>query len=332
MTHKRFALAMSATAICLAMTFTSCKKKEEPEPEPEPTTQTTDENGQSGTDSREAQAENDQAVTEINEAMSSNQRVSGKAPSGTEGQLKAKGSLCGLTVDSLLSNTGIIKLNYNGTTCNNRTRTGAIRLTLQGYSNGVRWKDANAVIKVEYLNYKITRASDQKSMTFVGVQYLTNVSGGNWITLFFNIQPSLVSTITGTNLAVTFQDNKTATYNINRRVTYTYTNSVLSAKAEGIGSFNNLNDLENYGTTRDGDAFTSQVTTPIIWNTTCGGGAPIQGALNIKVASKNFDLKFTYGVDASGNPVTVGANQCPFGWKLQWTVNANTNNKVIGYF
>jgi hypothetical protein len=201
------------------------------------------------------------------------------------------------------------------------------------YANGVRWKNPGAVIKIEYLNYKITRASDQKSMLLNGVQNLTNVSGGNWFTLLTSpTQTNIVLTITGTNLSVTWQDNKTATYNINRRITYSRAGTIISAKGEGIGTSNNLNDLENYGTTRDGDAFTSQVTTPVIWNTTCGGGAPLQGAVNIKVSSKNFDLKFLYGVDVNGNTVAVGSNQCPYGWKLEWTANGATSSKVIGYF
>jgi hypothetical protein len=154
--------------------------------------------------------------------------------------------------------------------------------------------------------------------------------------LITKTKTSLISTVTGTNLNVTFEDNKTAIYNINRRITYTYPNTpgtssyILTVKAEGIGSNSGLTQLENYGTARNGDLFTSEVTTPIVWNLTCGG-AVLQGDVNVKVASKAYALRFLYGVDANGNSVTVGPNQCPYGWKLQWTVNGSTNFKVFGY-
>jgi hypothetical protein len=193
---------------------------------------------------------------------------------------------------------------------------------------------AGCVLKIEYLAYKITRASDGQSIELNGVQNLTNTSGGTWFDLLFLGQPNLVSTITGTNLNVKFNGTSTAIYNINRKFTYTWATatSVLTCTGEGIGSSGGINNLENYGTTRDGDAFTSEVTTPIVWNTTCGGGAPLAGHLIIKVASKSFDLDCVFGVNSTGTPVTVGSNQCAYGWKLTWTVGTASQNKVIAYY
>jgi hypothetical protein len=165
-----------------------------------------------------------------------------------------------------------------------------------------------------------------------GIQNMTNISGGSWLELLvLKTQDSLVNSVTGTNLEVTFTDNKKAMYNINRKFTYTYPGQILTMKGDGIGSLNGLNNLENYGTTRDGDAFTSQVVKPIIWNVTCGPHAPIQGEIIKKVASKGFDLKCTYAVDQSGNTVTVSSNNCAYGWKLEWTLNGQANSKVFGY-
>jgi len=309
------------------LTFSSCKKKEDPKTEP--TVETPD--GQSGTDSREVQGENDAAVNDINDIIG-NSSLAGRseASSGTAG---VTGNICGLTVDSNgtdLANQ-IIKFTYTGVTCNNRTRTGSIKLTLQGGSTA-KWKTPGAKIKIEYIGYKITRASDQKSIKFDGIQELTNVSGGTWWELIITkTKSSLVGTITGTNLKVTFEDNKTATYNINRKVTYTYPNSILTVTAEGIGSSGSTNNLENYGTARNGDVFTSQVSTPIVWNATCGG-AVLQGVVSVNDITQNINLKFSYGVDTNGNPQTVGPNACPYGWKLEWTANATTNSKVFGYY
>src|SRR6476661_3017298 len=111
---------------------------------------------------------------------------------------------------------------------------------------------AGCVLKVEYIGYKVTRASDGQSIELNGIQNLTNVSGGTWWELLIGTQPNLVSTVTGTNLNVKFNGSATAVYNINRKFTYTWANSVLTCTGEGIGTSNGISNLENYGTTRDG--------------------------------------------------------------------------------
>ncbi|MFO0321259.1 MAG: hypothetical protein ACK504_02390 [Bacteroidota bacterium] len=161
---------------------------------------------------------------------------------------------------------------------------------------------------------------------------MTNETGGTWWELIIlKTQPSLASSITGTNLNVTFDDSKTAIYNINRRFTYSYPSDLLTCTGEGIGSSDGLSNLENYGTTRDGDKFTSQVTTPIVWNLTCGPWAPVNGEVNIKVVGKDFALKVLFSVNASGSPVSASANNCPYGWKVEWTYKNKTDKKVFGY-
>jgi len=137
----------------------------------------------------------------------------------------------------------------------------------------------------------------------------------------------LSSTIKGTDLSVTSEDGKTASYNINRRFTYSFPNNIITCTGEGIGSLNGVSNLENYGLTRDGDEFTSQVTTAIIWNLTCGPWAPVQGEANIKVDSKDFELKCLFAVDASGNSVSVGSNACPYGWKIEWNYKKKPTKK-----
>jgi hypothetical protein len=289
------------------------------------------EDGQASVDARNAQGENDAAVGDINDVISNEPTLNGKS-SGNAGTQGVTGNICGLDVDKSQASTGVVLLNYNGTTCNNRKREGSIRLTILDYALGKRWKDAGCVIKVEYLSYKITRASDGKSVEFNGTQQVTNVNGINWLDLIFNpAHPAVVITVTGTDLNAKFDGNKTAVYNIHRKFTYTFANSVLSCKGEGIGSHAGLNNLENYGTTRDGDAFTSQVTTPVIWNNTCGSRAPIQGEVVIKVDDKEFELTCLFGVDANGNSVNVSANTCPYGWKVSWKHKNKTNKKIIVY-
>lgn len=317
MISKKLVFNLAVLSIGALLTFSGCKKKEE---EPK-----VDESGQASTDSRQAISENDASINDVNQTISDYPSMHGRVAS------TYSANICGLSVDTVGSYLGTIKLNYNGIVCNNRKREGSIKLTILNYSTGQRWKNAGCVLKVDYLAYKVTRASDGKSIELNGTQMLTNVSGGTWVDLVLG-QPNLVSSVTGTNLNVKFNGTATAIYNIHRKFTYTWANSILTCVGEGIGSSGGINNLENYGTTRDGDAFTSQVTAPIVWNTTCGGGAPISGRLIIKVASKSFDLDCLFGVNSSGTPITVGSNQCAYGWKLTWTVGSTSQYKVIVYY
>lgn len=324
MKTQKILYSFAVLSVSAALIFTSCKKKEDPKTEETTVAETPD--GQSGTDSREVTSENDQAMNEANDALSNASVLAGKGQSS-----QATTGICGYDIDSVKISQDTILLKYNGITCNNRKRTGIIRLS---WSHGTKWKNVGAVIKVEYINYKITRASDQRSIMLNGVQNLTNVSGGNWVNLLLTANYSLINTVTGTNLNVKFEDGKTAVYNINRKITYTYPgtfpNGILTVKAEGIGSSGTVTNLENYGTARNGDIFTSQVTTPIMWNVTCGG-AVLQGAVTLNDVTKSYTLKFLYGVDVNGNIQTVGANSCPYGWKLEWSANGSSNSKVFGY-
>lgn len=322
MKTKHLLFGFTGLLLASMLAFTSCKKKQAFK----------NEDGQASADNRTVQSENDAAVNDVNTEISNSTLLRGRTSNGASIQSVLGITATGYNVDTTGIHQGTIKINYDGTTINNRTRTGSIRLTIQNYAQGKRWKDQGCVLQVDYLSYKITRASDGKSVQFNGTQLLTNETGdGWWELLITKTKSSIATSVTGTNLNVLFDDGKTAVYNINRRFTYTFPNNILTCMGEGIGSADGLSNLENYGTTRDGDAFTSQVSTPIIWNLTCGWWAPIQGKAAIKVDSKDFALDCTFGVDASGNAVSVGANQCPYGWKVEWTYKNKTSKKIFGY-
>ncbi len=321
---KKIIYSLSIIALASGLTFTSCKKKKAFK----------EEDGQSSADNRSVQTENDAAVNDINTEVGNNAFLHGRSVNGSQSAAIQKAldiNATGYTIDTTGAYTGTIKINYNGTTVSNRTRTGAIRLTIQNYPVK-KWKDVGCILKVDYLAYKITRASDGKSVELNGTQFITNETGGSWWELLIvKTQASLGSSVTGSNLNVTFDGDKTAVYNINRRFTYTLPGGILTCTGEGIGNDGSLGSLENYGTTRDGDAFTSQVTTPIVWNWTCGWWAPVAGEVDIKVEDKDFDLKVTFSVDNSGNVISAGPNACPYGWKVVWKHKSKTKQKVFGY-
>ncbi|MCD6016902.1 MAG: hypothetical protein K0S53_23 [Bacteroidetes bacterium] len=320
MMTKKSIFKIAVMSVMVLFTLSGCKKKEEEVKK--------DESGQASSDSRQAISENDASIDDVNKTIADYPLMHGKGTSAAQ-----TNTIAGLSVDTNGACMGTIKLNYDGVTVlNNRKRSGSIRLTILNYASGQRWKMAGCVLKVEYLAYRVTRASDAAFIELNGVQNLTNVSGGTWWELYTFTQPNLSSSVTGTNLSVNFNGAGTASYNIHRQFTYTLSSAyVLTCTGQGIGSSNGISNLENYGTTRDGDPFTSQVSTPIVWNTTCGSWAPVSGQLIIKVPSKGLTLDCLFGVNSSGTPVTVGSNQCAYGWKLDWTSGPNTGTKVIGY-
>lgn len=321
MKTKSIYYSIALLAFASVLTFSGCKKNKAFK----------NEDGQSSEDNRTTQSENDAAVSDVNDIMASSS-LKGKGLSGLNAS-GVTGNVCGASIDSAGIGTGVVTINFNGTTCNNRTRTGAIRLTVLDFPTK-KWKDAGAVTRIEFIDYKVTRASDGVYIILNGKQLYTNVSGTTWWSLLFTPEhSSIISEIKEDGgITATFNDGKTATYNINRRITYAWLSGLrFSCTAEGIGSSNGLSSLENYGTTREGDSFTSQVTTPIVWNTDCGWWAPVAGAVDIKVAEKEFNLKCTFAVDASGNPQDVAANACAYGWKVEWTHRKKTNKKIFGY-
>lgn len=319
MKTKPILLMLSSAVVCALLLTTSCRKNKEFK----------DEDGQDSQDNRSIQSQTDDGVSDANTAISNYSSMLGK----TIQLPSVLATICGASIDTLGLSTGTIKINYNGTVCSNRKREGSIRLTILNYVNGVRWKDAGCVLRVDYLSYKVTRASDDKSIQFDGTHMVTNVSGGTWGDILLGLQPNLIHAVNASGgLTCTFEDGASATANINRKFTYVWANSILTCTGEGTGSSNSLSNLENYGTTRHGDAFTSQVTLPVIWNTTCGAWAPIQGNVDVKVDSKEFNLVCTFGVDASGNPVAYTPNDCPYGWKVYWKYKKKEKTKIFGYF
>lgn len=309
-------------ALGLILSMTACKKKKA----------FRDEDGQASVDNKNVMGENDAAIGDVNDVIGDQPLLHGRngSTSGTSG---VTGNACGLAVDTNGLSKGSVTLIYNGTTCRNRTRTGKIKLTILDYVNGKRWKNTGCQLKIEYMDYKIARASDGNSMELNGMQTITNETGGTWWDLLImKTQTSLSSTIKGTGLEVTFEDGKTASYNINRRITYSLPGGILTCQADGIGSLNGRENLENYGLTRDGDEFTSQVISPIVWNLTCGSWAPVQGEMDVKVDKKAFSLKVLYSVDAGGNAQVSSPNSCAYGWKVEWSYKKKTKKKIIPYY
>lgn len=332
MKSNKLIYALSFTVIFIGLCISGCKKKENINDSALVAPQVI-ENGQTAIDNWNTISENDAAYIDINTEVSANNFLHGKnSLVGVNSIYNALGiTATSYSVDTTGAYLGTIKLNYNNTTSNNRTKTGSIKLTILNYP-AKKWKDAGCVLKVEYISYKVTRASDGKSVELNGIQNLTNETGGTWLELvILKTQPSMVASVTGNSLNVIFEGNKTAVYNINCRYTYTLPGGILTCKCEGIGVSNGYNNLENYGTNRDGIAFTVQVIKPLIWNWTCGSWAPAEGMISIKASDRIFSVAIFFSVDSAGNVVIPSSNQCPYGWKLEWVNSGVSDKRIFGY-
>jgi hypothetical protein len=304
---------------CLIIVFIagSCKKKKAFK----------EEDGQDTVDARMTQGQNDEAIKDANIAVMESALLRGKG-TGVTGSSTTE--ICGATIDTFSLLQGSIKINYDGKLCYGMKKTGSIIVTIEKYPLD-KWKYAGCKMRIDFVAYKVTRSSDGKSVQLDGTEYLTNLSGDTWFELRYLNAPKLVQTLEGENIKVTFSGGDIAIYNFSRKMTYTISNEIVRCKVEGTGSVNGNSNLENWGQNRDGDNFTTEITTPVVWSTICGPVAPIEGEVVVKVDKKDFDLKCKFAVDKEGNE-TAGDNPCPYGYKLSWSYKKKTKTRIFGYY
>jgi hypothetical protein len=189
---------------------------------------------------------------------------------------------------------------------------------------GMHWKDAGAVLTVNIQNLKIKRLSDNKSITINGSHTVTNVNGGLLVQL--PTLNNITHTIASSNMTITFDDNTQRAWQVARKRVFTYNNGVVLTITGNHTSGNNTGIAE-WGTNRFGHAFTSSITSPLVFRQDCSlrltsGQIKHEGFATATV---------TFGLDVSGNPTS-----CPgsghYYLKLSWTGPAgNTHNMILPY-
>lgn len=316
MAFKRFFVRFFVVLLPIFLVLTACKKKRAFK----------EEDGQSAVDARMLQGHNDDLISDVNTVIIDQSLLRGRG-AGISGALADK--LCGLDMDTSSVYQGIVKLNYDNQICDGYRKSGQVIITFTEYPLK-KWKHQGTVVKLDFIGYTVFDMASQKSVRMDGTQYLTNLSGKTWYDLYYSYEPSVVQALTGENVKVTFNGSKVAIYNFNRKMTFTYSNNLITCKVEGLGSFDGKNELENWGQNVDGDYFTSQILSPIVWRSDCGGRKPVEGEVAVKVDVKSFELKCRYAVDAEGNDVS-GSDSCPFGWKMTWSYKRKTSTRVFSY-
>ncbi len=235
--------------------------------------------------------------------------------------------LCGASIDSSQLAQKILFFNFDGVTpcfSPSRTRAGQIKVEL---ISGQYWKDAGAVLKLTYNNFKVTRLSDNKSVMFNGVKTLTNINGNDWLGFLLGTS-SLKYRERALNILVNFDNGSNAIWNSARTTQWNYTpaSQRISFTANGDTTLNGFSTVDSWGTNRFGKSFTTYYNTPWQSNSYCGFWRPVNGEFIHNV--NGGDFRFNLGVDKNGNPSTL---DCAYGFKVTWSKDGKTASVVLSY-
>ncbi len=235
-------------------------------------------------------------------------------------------NFCNITIDSSQMATGLIVLTYTGNNCDNtRLRSGSISIQLP-YINGAvkRWKVLGAEVTLTFNNYKVTRLSDNKSLTLNGTHSVTNVNGG-LIPDLLTVATPIVHKIRA-NMVLTFDDQTNRTWGAARIRTFSIANNIISCAVTGDTAINSYTNVAMWGTNRHGDSFSISIPTAVVFNV-YGGTCLHKPLSGVRVLNKlTHEITVTYGVDVNGAAVTSG---CPYGWKANWINGQGVAKQIV---
>jgi hypothetical protein len=309
-------LLINTSLILLAATLlTACKRR--------------DKETEEQTSTQEATASADEARVSENSDEAADDAINMFSASSLSGGRIGLNAVCGATVDS--ANLGVNKtvtLTFDGTTpCVNgtRTRSGSITAVL---TMGAKWKDMGSVITLTFTNYKVTRISDGKYVTFNGTKTITNVNGG-----LISQLPTTVTSVThriqATGLSMKFDDGSSRTWNTDRTRVITKSGSDYQASVTGNGSAGGHSNLAFWGVNRFGGAFYTEISSAIVVNTCSSQGR----ALAISGTKIHYgalvDITVTFGVNANGD---ADGTCSAYGYKVSWVNNqGDAKSAVLSY-
>ncbi len=302
----------------VGVSLQSCKKDEKE-------AQLNEEFKQFNDDSNDFKNENDQVDDDVNNGVSETS-IARYARVHSD-------PLCGVTIDSSQLAQKILFFNFDPAySCfsPSRTREGTIKVQL---TSGNYWSDANSVLTLTYMDFKVTKQSNNKWIRLNGVKTLRNVNGHDWLG-FLNGTASISYESRAFNIAVEYDNGQTAVWNSARQSEWNYNATgtpnnlpMFYFSCNGDTALNGYNTVDSWGTNRFGQPFTTYYSNA--WNSDsyCGFWRPTSGQLTHVVNNANFVL--TLGVTPSGSP--ANAATCAYGFKVDWTVNGNTQTAILSY-
>ncbi len=217
-----------------------------------------------------------------------------------------------------------ITITFNGTNClGTRTRTGVVVLTMPLTQH---WVDAGAVLTMNIQNLRITRLSDNKSITINGVRTITNVSGGRLRDLAS--LGTIVHDVASAGMQITFDDGSQRTWQVAKRRTFTYNNGIVVSTI-GTHTDGTTTGIAEWGTNRFGNAFVTVITQPMVIRQDCDFRL-VSGQVTHKRLFA--EVVVTFGLDASGNAASCPGAGASYYFKLVWTgVNGLVRTVILPY-
>jgi hypothetical protein len=286
-----------ATALFFVAIFTACKK-EDNNSKNDDSTET--EVAVQSSDQSRFSSEIDAVANDADVSIENSPDFTGRI---SQGQSFLLDTVCDANVAyNTASDPRTITITYNGGNCwGTRTRTGKVIIAM---AQGVHWKDQGAQITLTFQDLKITRVSDNKSITINGTQTYTNVSGGLLINLL--TLGTITHSVTSSNMSVTFDDGTQRTWNVAKQRVYTFSGTNVSITISGTHTEGTVTNIAEWGTNRLGHEFTSSTVQPVVIRSDCDFRI-VSG--EIKHTLPNVSADATFGLDSSGNPTSCpGAN------------------------
>jgi hypothetical protein len=293
-THMKTKIVLFlATVLFFVAIFSACKKENS-----NPKTDESTEIAVQSDDQSRFSNEIDAVATDADFSIENSPTFTGRLMRG-QGD-----TLCSATASYDLVNKKIT-ITYDGASCTgDRTRTGTVVLSM---APNAQWKNAGAFFTIQFQNLKITRLSDNKSITINGTQTYTNVSGHLLMDLI-NPQSgihSITHAITSDDMTITFDDGTQRSWHIAKQRVYaaSIVNNAISGSVtiSGTHTEGSVTNIAEWGTNRLGRAFTSATLQPVVIRSDCNFRV-VSG--EIKHSLPNVSADATFGLDASGNPTT----------------------------
>ncbi|HRX94223.1 MAG TPA: hypothetical protein P5158_08915 [Chitinophagaceae bacterium] len=309
---KKLFAVLGLFAFMATIILSSCKKEGSGTPD------NSDEAIAHSNDEMRVSNEIDAVSGEVNLVLSSQAGFAGRGE-------EVETVICDATIIvDTTANPRTVTVTFNGTSClGDRTRTGVIVVSMDA---NMRWKNPGATVTVSFQNYKVTRISDNKSITINGTKTITNQSGG----LLINLPTlnSIVHLVNSDGLTITFDDGTERSWQVARKQTYTYENGVVLS-VEGNHSDGTVSGIAEWGTNRFGGPFTTVITEPLVIRQDCslrltGGKVTHEVPL--------FTVNAWFGLNETGAPTSCPGTAAYY-MKLTWSGPAgNIHTTIIPYY
>jgi hypothetical protein len=189
-------------------------------------------------------------------------------------------------------------------------------------AQGIRWRNPGAIVNVNIQNLRITRLSDNKSITINGTHTYTNVSGG----LLINLATlgTITHTITSSNMSVTFDNNAQRTWQVAKQRVFTYNNGIV-VTTTGTHTEGAISGVAEWGINRFGRTFTTAITQPLVVRQDCS--FRLTSGM-VSHSTSVYNATVTFGLDSNGNPTS-----CPgagaYYMKIVWTGPGGNPHTII---